>query len=467
MLFTSPKFFFFLIPVLLLYWLPLGSKYRNAWQNGILLISGIVFYSLAQGYYLFLMAALGLFTFYGVLFMHQRVLKQGGNGIKLIGILVLVAVLCLFKYETYCRALLMHWSPQWRLDAWVLPLGISFFTFQLIGYWIDVYQENINPCKKPLAFMAYLFFFPKLMSGPIERVQHAMPYFEAPRVFDALLAEEGLRQFIWGLFKKRVVADTLALYVFGVFQAQPLAPGGDIVLACFLFPLQLYADFSGYSDMALGIAKLFGIRLTINFKYPFFAQNISDYWQRWHISLTSWMMDYVYTPMSFYLRRWGKAGLIISIISTFTLVGIWHGADWKYVVFGIIHGIYFIPMVLMNASDFYKQWPGWLKSILIYSIVSITSILLLSENVVEAWKAFMQLFTDFSFTYPVFDITQPFFLLALCMLLLLDYMGRKAEFPIVQAVFPNVYFRNTIVLVLLLAVFYVQNEQFDFLYLKF
>jgi D-alanyl-lipoteichoic acid acyltransferase DltB (MBOAT superfamily) len=148
-------------------------------------------------------------------------------------------------------------------------------------------------------------------------------------------------------------------------------------------------------------------------------------------------------------------------------VGIWHGADWKYVVFGIIHGIYFIPMVLMNASDFYKQWPGWLKSILIYSIVSITSILLLSENVVEAWKAFMQLFTDFSFTYPVFDITQPFFLLALSMLLLLDYMGRKAEFPIVQAVFPNVYFRNTIVLVLLLAVFYVQNEQFDFLYLKF
>lgn len=466
MAFTSPNFILFLVVVLLIYWLPVGERYRMSWQNAMLILSGMVFYAISQWYYLLLLLLLGIITFYGVLLMHQHVLKGKGNGIKIAGIVLLLLVLFLFKYEMYCRYFIEQQLSGTHLTSWILPLGISFFTFQLIGYWIDVYQENITPCRSLFRFMAYLFYFPKIMSGPIERVQHAMPYFERTRYFDRFLAEEGLRQFVWGLFKKRLVADTLSLYIYGVFQSDSHALGGDMALACLFFPLQLYADFSGYSDMALGISKLFGIRLSINFRYPFFAKNISDYWQRWHISLTSWMMDYVYTPMAFSLRRWGKLGLILSVLTTFTLVGIWHGPHWNYVVFGLIHGVYFIPRVVFNAS-WERFFPRPIQLVLLYMLVSITSVLLLSNQLIDAWLAIKQMSTTFSFQYPVYDITRPLFLISVVLLLVFDSLGQTSEFPLTETVITHKWLRGVFVFLLLMAVFYVQNEQFDFLYLKF
>lgn len=471
--FDSFSFLFFLIPVFFiyrgLYFLPKGNRLQVLW----IALSGVLFYAVLQWQYLFLLAGSGALAFWGALGISKIPSEKKRWWYAAIGVSLHVFVLFLFKYSVALTSLLLGEIGEIGLtksmSSWVLPLGISFFTFQLIAYWIDVYQETIEPETDFGAFMAYLFFFPKILSGPITRAQHLLPSLNESKPFDAALASEGLTQWAWGLFKKRIVSDTAALYVHRVFMPDSEALGGDYWLACFIFPFQLYADFSGYSDMAIGIAKLFGFRLPPNFNYPFFARNISDYWQRWHMSLTGWMMDYVYTPCAFAWRRRGKWGVALAITLTFLLVGIWHGPKWVYVVFGLVYSVYFLPRILFPPKHGEQFLPVWPARLSLYFLVSITSVIIQSETLTQVGHVYSRMLHSFARTISLEEISNGMFLFPALVLWVLDYLGFKhnAEFPLQARVIRSAMVRRLLVMGIIILLFYVQNEQLSFLYFQF
>lgn len=471
--FDSFSFLFFLIPVFFIYrglfFLPQGNRLQVLW----IALSGILYYAVLQWQYLFLLGGSGLLAFWGARRMNTIQLEKKRWWYAAMGVSLHVLVLLLFKYGValvnfFMGALGSLDQPN-TMPNWVLPLGISFFTFQLIAYWVDVYQENIEPETDFGAFMGYLFFFPKILAGPITRAQHFLPALKASKPFDAALASEGLTQWAWGLFKKRIVSDTAALYVHRVFMPDSEALGGDYWLACFIFPFQLYADFSGYSDMAIGIGKLFGYRLPPNFNYPFFARNISDYWQRWHMSLSGWMMDYVYTPCAFAWRRKGKWGVAMAITLTFLLVGIWHGPKWVYVVFGLVYSVYFLPRIIFPPKEGKLLWPVWLARLGLYFLVSITSVIIQSETLAQVGDIYMRMLHSFEHAISMQELSNGWFLFPAAALWMLDYFGLKhnAEFPLHAMVIRSSLLRRLIVLIIVVLLFYVQNEQLSFLYFQF
>ncbi|MBK9759714.1 MAG: MBOAT family protein [Flavobacteriales bacterium] len=275
----------------------------------------------------------------------------------LIGISFNVGLLCFFKYfgffHTGVVALLENFALHADGPALVilLPLGLSFLCFQMLGYLIDVYNEDIEPSRAPLDFTTYVFFFPKILAGPVERAQRFLPQVASARLFDPKLVSDGFRQMLWGFFAKVVIADNADAYVDRVFDGAHAQPGSALLLGAFFYMVQIYADFAGYSNIACGVSKMLGIRLMNNFAMPFFATNVSDFWKRWHISLTSWMMEYVFTPLSFLLRNTGRWGTVISISIIFLIVGVWHGANWAYVLFGALQSLFFLPLAFANALN--------------------------------------------------------------------------------------------------------------------
>jgi D-alanyl-lipoteichoic acid acyltransferase DltB (MBOAT superfamily) len=237
----------------------------------------------------------------------------------------------------------------------LVPIGISFFTFKTISYLLDVNKGKIAASNDAIIFFTYVSFFPTILSGPIDRARGFIPQLESKREFLYESAMTGLRQIFWGLFKKVVVADTLSVVASEIFKGYSNLNSITLILGSVVFSIQLYADFCGYSDMAIGISKLLGFNVVSNFNYPFFADNIADFWRRWHMSLTSWLTEYVFTPLSIYFRDYGKFGVIISIVINFVICGIWHGANWTFVLWGFLHGCYFIPLIIKGTFNKKKK----------------------------------------------------------------------------------------------------------------
>ena len=274
-------------------------------------------------------------------------------------VLLNLGILGVFKYydffvESFAR--LFGVDAETHLLHLVLPVGISFYTFQALSYSIDVYKGKIAATRDLVAFAAFLSFFPQLVAGPIERATNLLPQFQQRRVFDYQQAVDGMRQILWGLFKKIVVADNCATYVDTVFGSIGEQSGSTLALAAVLFTFQIYGDFSGYSDIAIGTAKLFGIRLMRNFNVPYFSRDIAEFWRRWHISLTTWFRDYVYIPLGgsrpeipLYARHpeaYKKAVVVRNTFVIFLLSGFWHGANWTFVLWGAYHALLFLPLIL-------------------------------------------------------------------------------------------------------------------------
>ena len=271
-----------------------------------------------------------------------------------LNIILNVGILALFKYYDFFVvefAQLFHLSTEGLLIKVILPVGISFYTFQALSYSIDIYRGKIEPTKDIVAFFAFISFFPQLVAGPIERASSLLPQFLKKREFDYDTAMEGMRQILWGLFKKLLIANNCAYAVDSVFylHSRTPIPGSDLLLAAILFSFQIYADFSGYSDIAIGTAKLFGIKLSRNFNNPYFSRNVSEFWRRWHISLMSWFRDYVYIPLGGNQRS--KLRTIINVFVVFLLSGMWHGANWTFIVWGLYHAALFLPTVLMGRKS--------------------------------------------------------------------------------------------------------------------
>lgn len=343
MLFNSVEFPFFLIVVFTCYWLIPKSKIK--WQNLFVLAASYFFYGWWDWRFLILIFLSSATDYFVALQLEKTENEKRKQSLLGLSLLVNLGILVYFKYFNFFIDsfvdLMSVVGIGLNFDSLniILPVGISFYSFQTLSYTIDVYRGDLKASKEPLSFFAYVSFFPQLVAGPIERASDLLPQFKKPRRFDTIKSADGLRQILWGLFKKILIADNLAPIVQNVFSDYESMPPMVLFIGVCLFSIQIYCDFSGYSDIAIGTARLFGFELNQNFRFPFFSKNITEFWRRWHISLSNWLRDYLFIPLSIKFRGLGSNGIILSMMLTFILCGLWHGARWTFIVFGFFQGL--------------------------------------------------------------------------------------------------------------------------------
>ena len=357
MQFNSIEFAVFLPIVFAIYWLLRKSV---KWQNIVLLLASYVFYAYWDWRFLGLLIGMSFLSWFGGRKIANA--PEGGGRCQFVKKSLLVSIIVIdlmvlgaFKYYNFfvgSFADLFGLHNSIHSLKIVLPLGISFFTFQAIAYVVDVYKRKIEPTNL-VDCLLYIGCFPKLLAGPIERPTNLIPQIQKPRVFEYDLAVDGCRQMLWGLFKKVVIADNVVLYVNQVYGDYANQSGSTLLLAAILYTIQIYGDFSGYSDIAIGTAKLFGFRFRDNFLFPYFSRNMNEFWRRWHISLNTWFVDYVYIPLGG--SRNGKWLTIRNIMIVFLLSGLWHGADWSFVAWGAYHGLLLVLLILLNRNTKYEH----------------------------------------------------------------------------------------------------------------
>lgn len=357
MMFNSIEFLIFLPITFIVYWL-LGKHTR--WQNAFVVATSYLFYGWWDWRFLILIAVSTLSSYLSGLFIGMPLADSDSKKRRWIlwgNITLNLLILCTFKYYDFFAQsfadLFLGGKADHLLLHLVLPVGISFYTFQALSYSIDVYRGSIRPTRDMVAFFAYVSFFPQLVAGPIERATSLLPQMVSPRHFDYRLCVDGLRQMLWGGFKKMVVADSCALYVDQIFGHPDWFNGSTLLLAAVLFSIQIYGDFSGYSDIAIGCAKLFGIKLRRNFNVPYFSRDIAEFWRRWHISLTTWFRDYIYIPLGG--SRVPKGRVVLNTFVIFLVSGLWHGANWTFVAWGAYHALLFLPLILLGKNRRYTD----------------------------------------------------------------------------------------------------------------
>ena len=376
-------------------------------QNILLLISSYVFYGWWDWRFAFLLAATSFFSWGSGLVIHECRRKGNERGAwwaSALNLILNLGILGFFKYYNFFAESLVSLvgttglGLELRLLNVVLPVGISFYTFQALSYTIDVYRGNLEPTKDWVNFFAFVAFFPQLVAGPIERASHLLPQIERERTVTREMVRSGLWLVIWGLFKKVVVADNLALLVDANFAAEG-ATGAMGLASVYAFAFQIYCDFSGYSDMARGLARMMGIELMENFRLPYFALNPKDFWARWHISLSTWLKDYLYIPLGG--NRKGPRRQILNLFLTMLLGGLWHGAAWTFVAWGAIHGallsVYHVwarGHLVKGAADS-GRWV-WARRILMFHLVCLCWIFFRAEGFGDAWAVLSGIFTNWS-----------------------------------------------------------------------
>lgn len=351
MLFNSLEFAIFLPIVFALFWFVAGGKTRL--QNAILLVSSCVFYMfLIPEYILILFLAIVIDYFAGIWL--ERTEGKKRKWILILSIVSTCLILFVFKYYNFFIdnyngiSKFLGWNYSIEALKIALPIGLSFHTFQSLSYVIDVYKNEQKAEKDFLTYSVYVMFFPQLVAGPIERARNLFPQFHRKKIFDYEQAADGMRQLLWGLFTKVVIADNCAILVDTIFRQYEMESGSSLWVGAALFSIQIYCDFSGYSNMALGIAKLFGFNLMQNFNYPYFSRDIAEFWRKWHMSLTTWFRDYVYKPLGG--SRGGKWMSVRNTFIIFVVSGFWHGANWTFVAWGFLNAVYFLPLLLTGKN---------------------------------------------------------------------------------------------------------------------
>ena len=339
MLFNSFAFLVFLPIVFLLYWFVFRGR---QWQNLLVVVASYIFYGWWDWRFLFLIAITSLCSYgSGLLLEHFEGQRRKQRLVSASNIVLNIGILGLFKYYNFfvenLETLLASfgWHLDWVTMSIILPVGISFYTFQALSYTIDVYQKKLPATHDPVEFFAYISFFPQLVAGPIERATNLLPQFQQQRRFDYAKAVDGCRQMLWGFLKKLVIADNCATVVNYYWDSYADLPGFTLFLLGVLFTFQIYCDFSGYSDIAIGCARLFGFNLMRNFDFPYFSRSIPEFWRRWHISLTSWFRDYIYFPLGG--SRCDHWKVIRNIFVVWAISGLWHGANWTFICWGLFH----------------------------------------------------------------------------------------------------------------------------------
>lgn len=437
MLFNSFEFLIFLPAVFLLYWFVFKPL---KWQNLFVVAASYLFYGWWDWRFLILIAITTFCSYASGLLIqkysgrrrHQRIVCASN-------ILLNLIILGIFKYLNFFGenfALLLDalgFGCDWVTLDIMLPVGISFYTFQALSYTIDVYRGNIQPTRNIVAFFAFISFFPQLVAGPIERATNLLPQFLVPRKFDYAKAVDGMRQILWGLFKKMVVADNCAVAVNMIFGQYQSFDGLTLFIGALLFTFQIYGDFSGYSDIAIGTARLFGINLMRNFNYPYFSRDIAEFWRRWHISLTTWFRDYLYFPLGG--SRRGKWKSIRNTFIIFLVSGMWHGANWTFICWGAYNAALFLPLLISGHNRRYtgvvaqgRLLPS-LKELLqmavTFLLVVIGWIIFRAENINDAFNYITLMVTDFTPCVPQHGQSALFYA---ALLLVVEWLHRDKQF---------------------------------------
>lgn len=471
MLFNSIEFLVFLPIVFAIYWL-LGNHLKL--QNLFVVLASYVFYGWWDWRFLILIAFTSFCSWgSGLLIQQSAISNQSSVKSKAwtaANIVLNLGILAVFKYyDFFVREFgqLFGISTDSLLLRIILPVGISFYTFQALSYSIDVYRKKIEPTRDIVAFFAYVAFFPQLVAGPIERATNLLPQFLQKRTFSYEQGVDGMRQILWGLFKKIVIADNCATYVDQVWATYDTQSGSTLLLAAVLFTFQIYGDFSGYSDIAIGTAKLFGIKLMRNFNNPYFSRDIAEFWRRWHISLTTWFRDYVYIPLGG--SRVSKAKIVRNTFVIFLLSGFWHGANWTFIAWGAYHAALFLPLILLGKNRKYTSndatWKDFPKMLLTFAFAVIGWIIFRAETITQAWDIFCGICSSSLFSMPNHAGINALFL-NLMLLVVVEWLQRDKQHSLDITNLP-VYCRYAIYYGLLFIIFAFGGNTVNFIYFQF
>ena len=483
MLFNSITFAIFLPIVFLLYWFVFdyamrGCKRQLLWQNMLIVVASYIFYGWWDWRFLVLIAITTVLSFLSGIGIEKAPTQRGKKAVMIANILVNLGILGVYKYYDFFAtqfAQLFGLQTDFLLLHLILPVGISFYTFQALSYSIDVYRKQIEPTHDIVAFTAFLSFFPQLVAGPIERATNLLPQFQRKRTFDYTQAVDGMRQILWGLFKKIVIADNCGTYVDAVWGDYASHSASTLVLSAVLFAFQIYGDFSGYSDIAIGTAKLFGIKLMRNFNAPYFSRNIAEFWRRWHISLTTWFRDYVYIPLggsrpdtsslSPFASRlspsaYTKCIAVRNTFIIFLLSGLWHGANWTFVLWGVYHALLFVLLFLLGKNRRYLEEDTRLtdlpKILLTFVLVVIGWIIFRAPSIGACGEYMLAIWDKSIFAIPYVENSLQLIatIAAICLML---YMEWRKQLP-------N---RWWMYYLLTIAIWWFAGQDMDFIYFQF
>lgn len=477
MLFNSLDFAVFLPIVFVLYWFVFHKNLKL--QNFLIVAASYLFYGWWDWRFLTLILFSTLVDFsIGYLLKNEnKILRR-----KLylwVSILINLGFLGFFKYfnffvESFTEVFSFFGKEiQPNTLNIILPVGISFYTFQTLSYTIDVYRKKLEPTRNFIAFAAFVSFFPQLVAGPIERATNLLPQFYKKRTFDYSAAVLGLRQILWGLFKKVVIADNCATYANIIFNDHTDYAPGTLVLGALFFTFQIYGDFSGYSDIAIGTSRLFGFNLMQNFAFPYFSRDIAEFWRRWHISLSTWFRDYLYIPLG-----GSKGGMKMKVRNTFIIFlvsGFWHGANWTFIIWGLLNALYFLPLLLQNKNRVNTNIVAegnWLPN-----IKELIQILITFSLTVFAWIFFRANSVSHAFDYIIhmfkgsanaLSLTIPQELPYLILFfMIVEWLGRSSQYAIENLQFVPKYVRWSFYFGLILLLFLFAGQEQEFIYFQF
>lgn len=479
MLFNSFEYALFLPLVFIIYWFILRKNIKL--QNIFLLVSSYFFYGCWDWRFLFLL----MFSTFLDYFTGLKIADSSNQKIRKAWLWLSVGVnlsfLGFFKYynffvEQFAELLsLFGLTPHISTLNIILPVGISFYTFHGLSYVFDIYHDKIKPTKNLVNYSLFVSFFPLLVAGPIERATHLLPQIERKRVFDFKKFEDGLRQILWGLFMKIVIADNCAKLADAVFNQSDKYSGSTLVVGAIFFTIQAYGDFAGYSNIALGSARLLGFELLKNFNFPYFSRNIRELWRRWHMSLSYWLRDYLYIPLGG--GREGMAKTIRNTAIVFLTCGFWHGANWTFLAFGAIHTLYVMPSILKKRTTKYTEIVAQGKILPtpkeVYQIIktfclfAFSLIVFRAESITQAYHYIIDLFTVDLFSMP--QVYSGSIILLVIIFFLIEWIGREGNYGIegIKSKIKSMPLRWMFYYVIAFLVFYYSGHKQAFIYFQF
>jgi alginate O-acetyltransferase complex protein AlgI len=486
MLFNTVSFAIFLPIVFILYWFCLNKRLK--FQNLLLLASSYFFYACWDWRFLFLLVFSTFLDYFTGIRMYESKAKNRRAFWFWLSLSVNIGFLSVFKYYNFFAASFgqlisnfgLHLNP-WTLSV-ILPVGISFYTFHGLSYVIDIYKNRIRPERNFVDYSVFVSFFPLLVAGPIERATHLLPQIKKKRAFDYCKAVDGLRQILWGLFKKVVIADTSAGFANQIFNNYTAYNGSTLILGSLFFAFQIYGDFSGYSDIAIGTAKLFGIDLLRNFAYPYFSRDIAEFWRRWHISLSTWFRDYLYIPLGG--SKGGTSSKVRNTFVIFIVSGFWHGANWTFIVWGLLNALYIMPSIIRkkNRNNLNIVAPGRLlptikelfSIIITFSLTTLAWIFFRSGSLTDALAYTYKVLSKSSLSLPEgkafinssaniyqMSVIIPFFMIV-------EWLGRHYQHPLENfGLSSPIALRWAAYIVLIGSIYFFNGKEQQFIYFQF
>lgn len=481
MLFNSIDFAVFLPIVFVLYWFVVNKNLKL--QNLLIVLASYLFYGWWDWRFLSLILFSTIIDYLVGTKLRTENNQKKRKLLLWISIIVNLGFLGFFKYYNFFLdnfiTAFSFFGTEIKANSLniILPVGISFYTFQTLSYTIDVYKRRLEPTKDFIAFSSFVSFFPQLVAGPIERATHLLPQFYKKRQFDYHKAVDGMRQILWGLFKKVVIADNCAEFANQIFNNSADYSGSTLVLGAVFFTFQIYGDFSGYSDIAIGTSRLFGFDLMQNFNFPYFSRDIAEFWRRWHISLSTWFRDYLYIPLG-----GSKGGTLMKVRNTFIIFivsGFWHGANWTFIVWGALNAIYFLPLLLTKRNrsnlDIVAK-DRWLPTIKELTLMSLTFVLTFfawiffrAENMEHAFQYISDIFKNPN-SFLVFSVYWKYktILVLIFIFIIIEWIGREGQFAIAHLGKKwKRPLRYAMYYAIIIAIFWFGGKEQQFIYFQF